>query len=205
MNKQLLMLSPEKYAIRLKQLRDSQRKWRIKNPERDRTNRKKWYKNNIQHLKEYGAIPENRIKRKIAQRKYNQNHPEVARRWRKEHRELDNASKDKYRRKNMAYYCSKVAERRAKMRGVFYNADANAFYKWVRSQEFVPCSYCGSFITGKESHIDHIVALSKGGAHIASNLCAACPKCNLLKHTMSADEFRKRLNNKVELQQLTKE
>lgn len=36
------------------------------------------------------------------------------------------------------------------------------------------CVYCG----GEYKHLDHIVALNKGGKHILSNLVPSCENCN---------------------------
>ena len=52
------------------------------------------------------------------------------------------------------------------------------------------CAYCeGSF-----DHIDHVIAISKGGYHCLSNLRPACKKCNQEKHTKSLKEW---LTNKL--------
>lgn len=48
----------------------------------------------------------------------------------------------------------------------------------IRSKPFVRCHWCGTKISGRKIHFDHIVALHLGGLHTISNLCAACPDCN---------------------------
>lgn len=52
----------------------------------------------------------------------------------------------------------------------------------VRTKPFVRCHWCGTKVNGKKIHFDHIIALSKGGAHSISNLCASCQHCNATKH-----------------------
>jgi 5-methylcytosine-specific restriction endonuclease McrA len=42
------------------------------------------------------------------------------------------------------------------------------------------CYYCGKRFPGV-FHADHIIPLSRGGRHIAENLCISCPNCNLTK------------------------
>lgn len=58
-----------------------------------------------------------------------------------------------------------------------------------------PCSYCG----GPADVIDHIEPLATAGAHSASNLTAACRRCNARKRTVPLLAF---LLRHVEQQQL---
>lgn len=51
------------------------------------------------------------------------------------------------------------------------------------------CAYCLGPLRGVY-HVDHKVPVSRGGKTIRDNLCCACPKCNLEKHDMTAEEFR---------------
>jgi 5-methylcytosine-specific restriction endonuclease McrA len=48
-----------------------------------------------------------------------------------------------------------------------------------------PCSYCHQ----ASEHIDHIVAISKGGEHAWENLTAACSRCNRAKYSGSLLAF----------------
>ena len=58
------------------------------------------------------------------------------------------------------------------------------------------CVYCGFQDTkdgsdaGLALHVDHAVPLSRGGSNDADNLCTACVRCNLMKGSMTADEFK---------------
>lgn len=76
---------------------------------------------------------------------------------------------------------ARTARYRARKLQAASDATATAFIKFVRSQKIITCHYCGTAISGKSAHIDHMLALSKGGSHMASNLCASCPKCNRSK------------------------
>lgn len=56
------------------------------------------------------------------------------------------------------------------------------------------CFYCGELIYSsfdKELHVDHKIPLSRGGKNDISNIALACSKCNLSKHTQTAEEFLK--------------
>jgi 5-methylcytosine-specific restriction endonuclease McrA len=48
-----------------------------------------------------------------------------------------------------------------------------------------PCSYCGA----PGEHLDHIVAVSRGGGHVWDNLTSACTHCNVSKYSASLLEF----------------
>lgn len=62
---------------------------------------------------------------------------------------------------------------------------------WVEAQKKV-CHWCGKRCA-KDYHIDHIMPLSKGGAHELRNLCIACPTCNLTKNAKDPIEFAQSL------------
>ena len=51
------------------------------------------------------------------------------------------------------------------------------------------CVYCG----GPAEHADHVVPLSRGGAHVVGNLVPACAKCNTSKSARTLPEWRRDL------------
>jgi 5-methylcytosine-specific restriction endonuclease McrA len=51
--------------------------------------------------------------------------------------------------------------------------------EWALARPKV-CHWCRKRCA-KDFHIDHIVALARGGLHEARNLCISCPTCNLSK------------------------
>ena len=55
------------------------------------------------------------------------------------------------------------------------------FFSWVRNQDYVSCTYCGAFISGKSVEIDHIVPITRGGAHHPDNFAVSCLPCNRSK------------------------
>ncbi len=59
----------------------------------------------------------------------------------------------------------------------------------LRSGKDTKCFYCGKSLFGNPIHIDHMVPISKGGKHEASNLCASCPACNLSKNDKTIEEW----------------
>lgn len=54
------------------------------------------------------------------------------------------------------------------------------------------CWWCGCRLTD-DYHIDHRIALSKGGSNSANNICISCPVCNLRKQDKMPWEFNGRL------------
>lgn len=50
------------------------------------------------------------------------------------------------------------------------------------------CQYCGGSLSSSSGTMDHIIPRSKGGAHIWSNVCAACKSCNTKKDNLLPEE-----------------
>lgn len=61
-------------------------------------------------------------------------------------------------------------------------ASIKQFVLSVKSKKTVKCYYCTRRVRSNSIHFDHIVPLSKGGAHSVDNLCVSCADCNLKKH-----------------------
>jgi len=116
-------------------------------------------------------------------KRYRVDHPEVARaanaRWARAH-------PDKRR--------EQIARRRAqKLTGVVEmtareKAAIAAVYARAASRNAVRCYLCGEVVLINDRHVDHIVPLSKGGRHVASNLAVACAACNLRKSAKLPEE-----------------
>ena len=49
------------------------------------------------------------------------------------------------------------------------------------------CAYCGELLD--RYHIDHKTPLARGGDNSKENLHLTCPRCNLIKGTMTHEEF----------------
>jgi 5-methylcytosine-specific restriction endonuclease McrA len=61
-------------------------------------------------------------------------------------------------------------------------------YRRAREDPRVRCYLCGKLIPMNHRHVDHIMPLSKGGAHRPSNLAATCDQCNRGKHNKLPNE-----------------
>lgn len=83
------------------------------------------------------------------------------------------------------------AEWRARLHGATVAGDRQAIaslYRRARSALHIRCYLCGHLIPKGRRHLDHIVPLSKGGAHVASNLACACRSCNARKGAKLPEE-----------------
>lgn len=73
--------------------------------------------------------------------------------------------------------------RRAKENGATIGDKAaiKAIYRQARENKTVRCYLCGKLIPIGKRHVDHVVPLSKGGKHAASNMAIAHSFCNTSK------------------------
>jgi 5-methylcytosine-specific restriction endonuclease McrA len=100
-------------------------------------------------------------------------------------REYRAANIDVYRERQSARQQQRNANN-AKRRALANNA---AHDSYSRTEIFAvyggTCAYCGAIA----EHLDHVVALSRGGADAAHNLLPACAPCNLSKGAKSLAEW----------------
>lgn len=91
------------------------------------------------------------------------------------------------------YYKAATYKRRARIkrngtgRGAAFTA---ADLKDLKKKQNNLCFYCKKKL--KQYHVDHKIPISRKGAHTKANICLACPKCNLTKHTKTAEEFQRK-------------
>jgi 5-methylcytosine-specific restriction endonuclease McrA len=68
----------------------------------------------------------------------------------------------------------------------------SAYYKRVRAEvlqrDYFTCHYCGQ----EANTVDHLIPISKGGTDEATNMVAACIKCNSGKRDRIAPTFFER-------------
>ena len=55
------------------------------------------------------------------------------------------------------------------------------------------CWYCGCELHPDHFHVDHQIPKSSGGSSDIDNLVASCERCNMVKGTLSIEEFRIRM------------
>lgn len=54
------------------------------------------------------------------------------------------------------------------------------------------CAYCGKSESDEMLHIDHFIAVSKGGTHVLENLVPACKSCNFSKRNHHPEDWYRR-------------
>jgi 5-methylcytosine-specific restriction endonuclease McrA len=68
-------------------------------------------------------------------------------------------------------------------------------YVKARSDELIPCHWCKCLTTTEDREVDHIVPLTRGGNHTATNLCICCSACNLEKSDSMPQDFASRIRS----------
>lgn len=108
------------------------------------------------------------------------------------------ANQEKENERSRAYYAAhkpdyiaRVAQREAMILGATVGnlEEIKEIYKRAKETPKIRCYLCGKLIPMGHRHVDHIVPLSKGGAHRSSNLAIACDACNLSKGAKQPEEI----------------
>lgn len=141
-------------------------------PERGRAATKKWREEN-KHLRPHLNWKPTREKKYIYHR-----------RWYDKHREERLRYARRYREENPEKVALVLFRYRSRLRKA--SGDATDTQVKARIEFFGGvCSYCG----GPYEHLDHAIALSRGGTNWPANIRPACQHCNQSKGARSAFEF----------------
>ena len=139
--------------------------WRKNNPEKFKEQNKKWRENN----------PD----KEFAKQK----------RYRESHKEQLYIKGKKYRANNKEYFYEKARIRKEAQKEASDGTVTNAFKQLLYKQQDKKCAYCGCDLEKTGKHLDHIVPISKGGKHTASNVHWVCPTCNMSKSDRLESEW----------------
>lgn len=163
--------------------------YRAKNREKLLEGKKKWQRDNWvrrqRYIKDYYAKNREQIKAKsnafyhANKEKCLASQKAYCARKSPESKAKSNAQSAAYRRKHKARYAAHSAKRRALKLKVSVNP--NKITEWMvsmRKRSDVKCYYCSISIQDSEIHFDHVIPLTKGGAHEIGNLAASCSACN---------------------------
>ena len=156
-----------------------------------------WYLRNQDRVKaktnsRYHADPKGALER---QKGYNSKNPDRRRKYQQkygsENREQLTEYHRQWRSKNRGRWASSSSLRRAKVRNV--TVDKTGIAEWMQfelSKDFSTCWHCWQPVPGREIHFDHIIPISRGGAHSLENLCVSCERCNLSKGAKLLSEWK---------------
>lgn len=155
-----------------KAAREYAREYREKNPEKARESVRRWHEKNPSYSSAHYAsnIEDERAKRRLWHEENKDRSRELNKRWRDEN---PDARRAKCARQRAARQSApqgdprEIAQREAELR-----------------EE--PCVACGST---NNITIDHILPISRGGAHDVDNLQALCGSCNSSKGAKTMEEW----------------
>lgn len=106
------------------------------------------------------------------------------------------ANKEKVRSSNAAYreahkemYLEYGRESKARRRCSGGERMPNGYRKVLWSAQEGRCAACQCNLSATGSHLDHIIAVAKGGEHRMENVQLLCPSCNRQKHTKDFSAF----------------
>lgn len=144
--------------------------------------RRKWYTENTEQeklrMQEWG-------------RQNADKHRKIKSKWQTRNRKRHNAQSAEWRQRNPEYGTSYQSFRRAAVLAVTVDAPKaiRSFYSMVKRAKRIKCRWCGKLVRKSDRHVDHVVPLSRGGAHGVSNFCCSCSRCNLRKNNKLPHEF----------------
>lgn len=97
-----------------------------------------------------------------------------------------------HRESHLASHRVRMFERRALVKVSMDGSVTEAFLVALYAESI--CYYCGMDTNEGDRTAEHVIPLSRGGMHVASNLVMACLRCNSAKRDMSEDEYRERVS-----------
>lgn len=146
---------------------ETREKYEADNADKIAAAKREWRKNNPDKVKKHKSESQkrNRPSANIRSKRYRDAHPEQGR----------------------VRVMIRIARKR-NAEGSFTKSDIDTLHKTQKGL----CWWCGKKLNGKY-HIDHRVALSRGGSNWPNNLCLACEHCNLSKNNKLPHEWNGRL------------
>jgi 5-methylcytosine-specific restriction endonuclease McrA len=172
------MLKAEWYKTNQEKIKLSNKAWNKANPEKMKEYYTKWKNNNLEKIKTYSRTwyKNNLEKRKIYRKLWYKNNLEKVK--------LSNAI---WKRNNPNKRLAHSANRRAIKRNAPGNGITGKQWEELLDKSGGVCYYCGE---QKENlTMDHVMPLSKGGAHDIINIVPACLSCNCSKGTQLLNEW----------------
>ncbi len=165
--------------------RERARLWREKDTERAR-------EANREGVRRYNKTEKARAK----QRRFAKKHPEKARenmrQWRQNNPEKARAGDFRWKKNNpdkLRAIKHRARAKRLGANGTHTSTDVADIRKLQRNR----CARCRESLKGKKAHIDHIIALARGGSNDRKNIQILCASCNISKNARDPLDDMRRL------------
>jgi 5-methylcytosine-specific restriction endonuclease McrA len=149
--------------------------WRKKNPEKAKEIAKNWRNKNPNYAKKY----------------YNDN-----KQYFKEYSQNRKQLPTVKLRRRLQKHKRKILCNGMDCKSKFSKKFLSKIFTKLRKQEY-KCIYCGIDI-GNDYTIDHIIPISKGGAHEVSNMELLCSHCNSSKGSKTKEKFLEYLEGRIQ-------
>ena len=139
----------------------------------------------------YRALPGNRERANARSKAWREANPERLkagqRAWREANRDREREMKRAYREANRDAIRALNNRRKARQRNVAINDLTPQQWVAIVAAYDGRCAYCAA--TPERITMDHVIPISKGGNHTASNVVPACGPCNFGKGNGPAPPF----------------
>lgn len=161
------------------QRREAQRSWRKANPEKVRARKRR----------QYWADPQKARERRRAQYRANPEEAKArARAWSEANPERVRARQRAWSKANPEKVRAASHRRRAVQKGATIGPHFTRLE--IAERDGWRCHLCGEKVTRKNWSLDHLVPLSKGGAHSRENVAVAHYLCNVRRNNRGVAQLR---------------
>ena len=173
---------------RNEQVRDQEKrravkkKWKLKNPDKVKAKGDRWNAANPDRKRAHGKKWRNANPDKIAEKNKTYKILNAAKL-----KPANDARVKQWRKANPEGVTKLSNARRARKNNAPGSHTTKEILDLLERQQF-NCAACGTDIS-KKRHLDHIVALSRGGSNFIINLQWLCPSCNCSKHDKDPVEW----------------
>lgn len=161
-------------------------RYKAKHPERVKASNKKWREKDIEKARALGRAATARMRSKDADRAKS-----IARAHRQKNRDKYLSATRAWRKNNpeKVKLCSSVAKQKRRSRklgngGTYSIKDVTDRLMLQKNK----CGYCRVHLYNGY-HVDHIIALARGGSNDKSNIQILCKSCNHRKHARDPIDF----------------
>ena len=188
---------PEKYAEKLAKNKDKTRErwreWSMSHPGARKAISDEWTKNNPEKrkaiTKRYYEANKDRLIEK--NKEFFIKNPDYRNTWFFDNRERIRAMAAEWRKNNKEWLRSYFHNRRSSTSG-HPGITRDRIYQLMFEQNMA-CKACGANLNETGYHVDHILAISRGGINCDENIQLLCPSCNVRKWAKDNEQFMKEM------------